>query len=146
MCHVVSVSSNACYNVFPPVLVELPRFKGLDWAFIFHVATDRLTLHYCVDRLPLRLTSNCTHLPDLLWGSTCLLSCMVQMNMNLNCFLSYLLEGRSYFVSKRLKLHILPSWIDFHVTNTHSVAQSLNLIIFHRDTCDGKVLRLLDSP
>lgn len=69
MYHTVSVSSNAGWNVFPPVLLELPRFKGLDRGCIFHGATDRLTLHYCDDRSPLRLTRKCTHLADLLWDS-----------------------------------------------------------------------------
>lgn len=30
---------------FSPVLLELPRFRGLDRGCIFHGATDRLTLH-----------------------------------------------------------------------------------------------------
>lgn len=54
---------------FPPVLLQLPRFKGLDRGCIFHGATDRLTLHYCDDRFPLRLTRKCTHLADLQWDS-----------------------------------------------------------------------------
>lgn len=65
MC-IVSISSNAGWNVFSPVLVDLPRFKGLDWGCVFHGAIDRLTLHYCDERFPHRLTRKCTHLPDLL--------------------------------------------------------------------------------
>lgn len=66
MDHIVSVSSNAAWSVFFPVLVDLPRFKGLALGCIFHGAIDRLTLCYCDHRLPLRLTEKYTHSPDFL--------------------------------------------------------------------------------
>lgn len=117
---------------FSPLLVELPRFKGLDQGFIFHVATDRLTLHYCVDRLPLRLTSKCTHLSDLLWGSTNLLSCIVLINMNFSCFLSYVLEGILHFVSKSLT-HIVFYYGYTFISQTHTFN------FFHRNIRNRKV-------
>lgn len=51
------------------MLLELPRFKGLDRGCIFHGVTDRLTLHYCDDHFPLRLTKKYTHLADFPWDS-----------------------------------------------------------------------------
>lgn len=66
------VSYSICFlwlESFSPVLVDLPRFKGLERGCIFHGATGRLTLHHCDDSFPLRLTRKCTHLPDLLQDS-----------------------------------------------------------------------------
>lgn len=124
------------------MLVELPRFKGLCWAFIFHVATDRLTLHYCVDRSPLRLTSECTHLPDLLWCSTCLPSCTVLMNMDFNCFLSYLLEGRSFW-EQISDIHILYHRL-IPISQTDNTVPEFNN--FPEKCRWGKSLRITGKP